>query len=35
VFRVLPPLIIDESHISECVERLSEGARAYTPVPAA
>src|SRR6187399_2762437 len=24
VFRVLPPLIIDEQHISECVERLSE-----------
>jgi acetylornithine/N-succinyldiaminopimelate aminotransferase len=29
VFRVLPPLIIDESHISECIERLSAGARAY------
>ncbi|MEZ0244885.1 MAG: aspartate aminotransferase family protein [Sphingomonas sp.] len=34
VFRVLPPLIIDDSHISECIERLSEGARAYTPVTA-
>jgi acetylornithine/N-succinyldiaminopimelate aminotransferase len=31
VFRVLPPLIIDESHIAECVERLSEGARSYAP----
>ncbi|MEO5868190.1 MAG: aminotransferase class III-fold pyridoxal phosphate-dependent enzyme, partial [Sphingomonas sp.] len=29
VFRVLPPLIIDESHIAECIERLSEGARTY------
>ena len=29
VFRVLPPLVIDESHIAECVERLSEGARTY------
>ena len=29
VFRVLPPLVIDESHIAECVERLSAGARDY------
>ncbi|MCD2324714.1 aspartate aminotransferase family protein [Sphingomonas sp. IC-56] len=29
VFRVLPPLVIDESHIAECVERLSEGARTF------
>ena len=29
VFRVLPPLIIDDSHIAECVERLSAGARSY------
>jgi acetylornithine/N-succinyldiaminopimelate aminotransferase len=29
VFRVLPPLIIEESHIAECIERLSEGARTY------
>jgi acetylornithine/N-succinyldiaminopimelate aminotransferase len=29
VFRVLPPLIIDESHIAECVERLSAGAASY------
>lgn len=34
VFRVLPPLVIEESHIAECVERLSEGARAYVPVAA-
>ena len=31
VFRVLPPLIIDETHIAECVERLSDGARSYAP----
>jgi len=29
VFRVLPPLIIDEQHIAECIERLSEGARSF------
>ncbi len=31
VMRVLPPLVIDESHIAECVERMSAGARAYAP----
>jgi acetylornithine/N-succinyldiaminopimelate aminotransferase len=31
VFRVLPPLVIEESHIAECVERLSEGARSFAP----
>ena len=34
VFRVLPPLVIDESHIAECIERLSAGARDF-PMPAA
>jgi len=29
VFRVLPPLVIDEQHIAECIERLSEGARSF------
>ena len=29
VVRVLPPLIIDESHVREFVERLSDAARAY------
>jgi acetylornithine/N-succinyldiaminopimelate aminotransferase len=29
VMRVLPPLVIEESHIAECIERLSEGARTY------
>jgi acetylornithine/N-succinyldiaminopimelate aminotransferase len=33
VFRVLPPLIIEEQHIAECIERLSEGARSF-PAPA-
>jgi acetylornithine/N-succinyldiaminopimelate aminotransferase len=27
VVRILPPLVIDESHIAECVEKLSEAAR--------
>lgn len=31
VVRVLPPLNIDESHIAECVERLSAAARDYQP----
>ena len=30
VVRILPPLTIDESHIRECVEKLSEAARGYT-----
>ncbi len=34
VFRVLPPLVIDESHVAECIERLSAGARAYEPAAA-
>jgi acetylornithine/N-succinyldiaminopimelate aminotransferase len=29
VVRLLPPLNIDESHIADCVERLSAGARSY------
>jgi acetylornithine/N-succinyldiaminopimelate aminotransferase len=29
VFRVLPPLVIEEAHIAECIERLSEGARSF------
>ena len=35
VVRVLPPLIIDESHVREFVERLSDAARAYAPPLAA
>ena len=35
VMRVLPPLIIDESHIREFVERLSDAARDYAPAKAA
>jgi acetylornithine/N-succinyldiaminopimelate aminotransferase len=29
VMRVLPPLVIEEAHITEFVERLSEAARGY------
>ncbi len=32
VVRLLPPLVIEESHIAECVETLSEAARVYVPV---
>ena len=35
VVRILPPLTIDESHIRECVEKLSEAARNYSPPQAA
>jgi acetylornithine/N-succinyldiaminopimelate aminotransferase len=34
VMRVLPPLVIEEAHVTEFVERLSEAARGYE-VPAA
>jgi len=33
VFRVLPPLVIEDEHINECIERLSAGARSFA-VPA-
>lgn len=33
VLRILPPLVIEESHIAECIARLSAGARDYE-VPA-
>src|SRR3546814_20081449 len=29
VVRILPPLVIEESHIAECIEKLSAGARNY------
>ncbi|HEU4962088.1 MAG TPA: aspartate aminotransferase family protein [Sphingomonas sp.] len=29
--RLLPPLIIEEKHIAEAIEKLSEGARTYAP----
>jgi acetylornithine/N-succinyldiaminopimelate aminotransferase len=35
VVRILPPLVIDESHIAECIERLSAGARDFAPAQAA
>jgi acetylornithine/N-succinyldiaminopimelate aminotransferase len=31
VVRILPPLVIEESHIAECVEKLSAAARVYVP----
>ena len=35
VVRILPPLNIEQSHISECIEKLSAGARSYVlPVAA-
>lgn len=34
VVRILPPLVIDETHIAECIEKLSAGARDYV-LPAA
>lgn len=34
VVRVLPPLVIEESHINEFVQKMSEGARTYAPVAA-
>ncbi len=31
VIRILPPLVIDESHIAECIDKLSTAARVYVP----
>ncbi len=35
VVRLLPPLVIDEHHIRECVDKLSAAAAAYSPAVAA
>ena len=35
VVRILPPLVIEESHIAEFVQKMSEGARAFAPAVAA
>jgi acetylornithine/N-succinyldiaminopimelate aminotransferase len=35
VVRILPPLIIEQSHIDECIEKLSAGARDFTVPEAA
>jgi acetylornithine/N-succinyldiaminopimelate aminotransferase len=35
VVRILPPLVIEEAHIAECVEKLSEAARSFAPALAA
>ncbi|HTG39707.1 aspartate aminotransferase family protein [Sphingomonas sp.] len=32
VVRILPPLVIEESHIGEAIEKLSDAARAFVPV---
>ena len=34
VARILPPLVIEESHVAECVERLSAGARSFAEAAA-
>ena len=31
VVRLLPPLVVEEKHIAEAIEKLSEGARTYVP----
>ncbi len=31
VCRILPPLVIGDDHIAECIEKLSAGARSYVP----
>ncbi|WP_242125243.1 aspartate aminotransferase family protein [Sphingobium sp. Sx8-8] len=35
VVRILPPLVIEESHISECIEKISAGARSFADANAA
>ena len=35
VVRILPPLNIEESHIAECIEKLSAGARSFKVAEAA
>ncbi|OQW45290.1 MAG: acetylornithine transaminase [Proteobacteria bacterium SG_bin6] len=35
VVRILPPLVIEEAHIADCVEKLSEAARSFAPALAA
>ncbi|QHL90922.1 acetylornithine/succinylornithine family transaminase [Sphingomonas changnyeongensis] len=35
VVRVLPPLVIDDSHVAEFIDRLSAGARSFAPAEAA
>ena len=34
VVRILPPLVIEENHIAEFVQKMSDGARAFAPVAA-
>ena len=32
VVRLVPPLVIDESHVAECIDKLAAAARVYVPV---
>ncbi|WP_416462239.1 aspartate aminotransferase family protein [Sphingomonas sp. VDB2] len=35
VLRILPPLVIEENHIAECIEKISAGARTFADAKAA
>ncbi|MGC4252770.1 MAG: aspartate aminotransferase family protein [Sphingobium sp.] len=35
VVRILPPLVIEESHIAECIEKISAGARSFAETASA
>lgn len=35
VVRILPPLVIDESHVTECIDKLSAAAHSFVPALAA
>ena len=35
VLRILPPLVIEESHIAEAIEKISAGARSFKEAKAA
>ena len=35
VVRLLPPLIIEERHVREAIDKLSDAARAYVPAQSA
>ena len=34
VVRLLPPLVIEDVHVAEFIEKLSDAARSYAPQPA-
>jgi acetylornithine/N-succinyldiaminopimelate aminotransferase len=35
VVRILPPLVIEDSHVAECIEKISAGARSFAGETAA